>query len=39
VEYIKNHPQNRVIVVLGAGHIKEVMQLTENALFPKNSKA
>ena len=39
VDYIKNHPQNRVIVVLGAGHIKEVMELTENALFPKNRKA
>ncbi len=39
VEYIKNHPQDRVIVVLGAGHIKEVVQLTESALFPKNRKA
>ena len=39
VDYIKNHPQDRVIVVLGAGHIKEVVQLTESALFPKNRKA
>ena len=38
VAYLKDNPQDRVMVVLGAGHIQEVMELTENALFPKNRK-
>ena len=39
IEYNKDHPQDQVMVVLGAGHIQEVMDLTKDALFPKNSKA
>ena len=39
VSYYNNHPHHQVLVVLGAGHIQEVMELTENALFPKNRKA
>ena len=32
LEYLKNNPSHRVLIIVGAGHLEELMRLTEENL-------
>ncbi|MHA1584125.1 MAG: TraB domain-containing protein [Promethearchaeota archaeon] len=38
LDYEKNHPNNRILIIIGAGHLKNIMDRLENLISPKKEE-